>query len=205
MYQLAVKIDGIEKRKRSTGLLHVLSGCFLLLGTANYAKYAHYQSLVSALPSLLIAIVSIAYGLFRTRFDVSAKYNPYIRILQFVGFAKLAVSMFGVGTTWDYVSMLLWSVVSLMLLFTERKIFHDAQIILKKEGIFVPGYFNSHHFSWSMIKDVVIRNDYITIFKTNEKYLQFELVIDIDALTIEEMNGFCREQVNNIDKPIETP
>ena len=91
------------------------------------------------------------------------------------------------------------------MLFTERKIFHDAQIILKKEGIFVPGYFNSHHFSWSMIKDVVIRNDYITIFRTNEKYLQFELVTDVDALAIEEMNGFCREQVNNIDKPIETP
>ncbi|MER3463785.1 MAG: hypothetical protein C4329_04560 [Chitinophagaceae bacterium] len=204
MYQLAVKIEGMEKRKRSTGLLHVLSGCFLLMGAANYFKYTHYQQFWSAAPSFAIALLSVVYGLFRTKWDVKAKYNPYMRLLQFVCFVKLGIAMVMVGGTWDYVSMLVWAAVSLMLLFTERKIFHDAQLLLKKDGIFIPGYFNSHHFNWSTLKDVVVRNDYITIFKANEKYLQFELLTDLNTLQLEEVNNFCKTQLNDINKPIET-
>lgn len=203
MYLLAVKIESIEKRKRNTGLLHVFSGCFLLMGTATYFKTAHFQNLIAVIPSFLIAFASIVYGLFRNKLDAIAKYNPYLRILQFVAFAKLGISMIGPGSSWNYVSMLCWAVVSLLLLFTERRVFHDTDLIVKKEGIFIPGFFN-RQLPWSAIKEVVIRKDYITIFKTNEKYLQFELLSDIDTLELQKLNAFCKEQVNEIAKPLET-
>lgn len=203
MYPLAVKIESIEKRKRNTGLLHVFAGCFLVMGTATYFKTSHFQNLIAVFPSFIIALASIVYGLFRKKLDALAKYNPYLRILQFVGFAKLGISMIGLGSSWNYVSMLCWAVVSLLLLFTERRVFHDTDLVVKKEGIFIPGFFN-RQLPWSAIKDVVIRNDYITIFKTNEKYLQFELMSDIDALELQKLNAFCKEQVNEFAKPLES-
>ena len=59
MHRLAIKIDGIERRKRSTGLFHIVAGLFLVANAAEFYKQSAYQNFLAVLPIFFIAAVSI--------------------------------------------------------------------------------------------------------------------------------------------------
>jgi hypothetical protein len=78
-------------------------------------------------------------------------------------------------------------------------------VTIKAEGIFVPGYFTSHLIPWQNINDVVLRADYITVFKRNNKDLQLEVLKVISDEEIEEINEYSRQQLTtNIQQPLYT-
>lgn len=203
MYSLAVNIDGFQKRRKSTAVFHVLAGCFILIGSANLAKHDQFQHLLSLLPGIIISLASIVYGFLRKRIDPSGKWNSYLRILQLVAFSKLAVSLSGSTNNWEFICMLLWAAISLLLLFSERRIFQDPHIRMNKEGILIPGIMDSHLLHWFEIQDVVIREDFITIFRESNKYLQFELNTDVSEAQRAEMHAFCTTALQNALKPSE--
>ena len=74
-----------------------------------------------------------------------------------------------------------WAVGCLLLMFTERKVFHDAEMVFNQEGIFIPGYFTNRRLFWNNITEVVMRPDFVTIFQSNERYLQYEVLKKLNA------------------------
>ena len=90
MHRIAIKIDGIERRKKSTGVFHVIAGLFLIANIAEYYKQTNYQSFLTVLPMYVIATTSLLYGLFRNRIDPHAQFNHWMRMLQFWYFLSLA-------------------------------------------------------------------------------------------------------------------
>ncbi len=195
MYKIAVKIEGIEKRKRSTGLLHVIAGFFLLSNGSSYFKHLNYTDLIFVLPFFIVGVASLVYGLFRKRIDPGAHYNHWVRTLQFLSFAILAIIFTNFASGVTYFGLILWAIVTMFLMFTERKVFHDTVMQIKDDGIHIPGYFTSDVIPWHIVADFILRPDYVTITRTNLKYVQLELLEKIEADEITAINYFSHEKI----------
>lgn len=196
MHRLTIKIEGIEQRKKSTGMLHLAAAFLLIMEGSFYVRFTFFKELVM-LPLFLVAAISLVYGLFRKNFDPVAKKNHWVRMLQFLAFVVLSILMMNIGKEIRAVSLAFFAAIVLVLLFSERKIFHNTDMLIQGDGIFVPGYFTAHHLPWPTIEEVVIRQDYITIFRKNQKYLQFELLKNIPLTELREMTIFCKQQVEH--------
>ena len=195
MYSIAVKIDDFEKRKRSSSLLHLAIGLFLLIKTADYYKYVQYENFLPVAPLLIIASLSLFYGLFRKKLDVSGQANFWLRCFQAAVYIVLGFLLLGKGSTFEVVVAFLFGLFCVILIFNERKIFHETVILVTEEGMKVPGYYKEHLVNWNEVERVVIREDFVTIFHIRQKYLQFQVMQDLSTLELAKMNAFCKEMV----------
>ncbi|MBD0366350.1 MAG: hypothetical protein ICV53_09645 [Flavisolibacter sp.] len=194
MYTLPVKIESIERRKRSTGLLHIVAGLFLIINIGNYSKYEQYQKLLPLIPLYTVAVLSLIYGLFRKKIDPEAVYIHWVRLLQFPAFMVMGFLLFPFSGISAF-TLFLWAAVALFLMTTERKIFKIKGLKIAKEGIIIPSHLKDHLLPWTLIESIVIRPDFVTIFRTNKKFVQLEMVQDMDRNKIREIEVFSQQQI----------
>src|SRR2546423_1764388 len=204
MYSIAVKIEGIESRRRSAGLLHIVIGFFLITKGADYYRYIRYHNFLPIIPVLVIASFSLFYGFFRKRIDPFYYYNYWLRLAQLVIFTVLGVIMTRVGNSIDYFGLFVFAFLCILLLFSERRIFQDTTIYLDETGVIIPGYYRDHLIAWRDLTEVVIREDFITLFHIKQKYLQFQVMQTLSPLELAKMNAFCREQMERVAEATET-
>jgi hypothetical protein len=200
MYTVAVKIEGTEKRRRSTALVHIIVGFFLLIKCFDLYRYLDEPVWTPILPFILVAIVSLFYGFFRKTFDAPARHNPAIRFLQTVTFLIFGTLMYRMGTTIDYIGLFLWAFLTLILFFTEKKAFGETHIVLTAEGIKIPGTYRDHLVQWTILESVTVRHDFITLFHKGKKYLQYQVMQDLSELEVVKMNAFCKEKIEEGEK-----
>ena len=193
MYSITVKIDDFEKRKRSSALLHLAIGLFLLIKSADYYKYIQYKNFLPVAPGLIVASLSLFYGLFRKKLDVSGNANFWLRLFQLLSYLLLGFLLIGKGTAFEVTVAFVFAFFCGVLLLTERKIFTETIIKLETEGIKIPGYYKEHLINWSEVENVVVREDFITIFHVKQKYLQFQVMQDLSTLETAKLNAFCKE------------
>lgn len=201
MYHIPVKIEGIERRRKSTGLLHIVAGLFLITSTSTYFKLLQYENFLAVFPLYIIAAASVIYGLLRTKIDPKARYNHWLRIVQCLAFAVLSILLLQAEIEFRNFVLLAWAAICILLLFSERKVFHDAFLSFEKKGMSLPGYFANWTLSWNTLQNVVVRNDYVTIFLTEDKYRQLEVLAELSEREIIEINNFCQQQLK--EKQIE--
>jgi hypothetical protein len=195
MYSITVKIEGIESRRRSAGILHIVIGFFLIFNASNYYRFTSYKNVWSIAFILLVASISLFYGFFRRKMDLSAHYNYWLRLIQVVSFTILGILMIGTGRPTDYIGVFVFALLCIVLMFSERRIFQETTIYLSENGIKIPGYYRDHLVKWDELSEVVVREDFITIFNTRQKYLQYQVMQDLSTLEVAKMNAFCREKV----------
>lgn len=195
MHRIAIKIEGIEKRKKSTGLLHIVAGLFLLVNAAGYCQQLQYQNFLSVFPFFAVAIISLIYGLVRTRIDPNARFNHWVRMLQFLAFSILGILMLQLKTNLSSSILLVWAVICILLLFTERKVFHDAFLLFSQNTLTIPGYFSNKVIPWTEIENIIVRPDYVTLYYPENRYMQYELLTDISESELKNINHFCQQKL----------
>ncbi len=195
MYSIAVKIGGIEARRRSAGLLHIVLGFFLIFKGADIFRYLRFANFLSVLPVFIIASISLFYGFFRKAMDPSSFFNFWIRLLQIFTFSIMGFVMVQIGNIIDYLGLFIFAFLCLFVLFSEKKIFVDTIILLGDKGVLVPGYYKDHLIPWKDIKNLVVREDFLTLFHQKQKYLQFEVMQTLSPLELAKMNAFCKEKM----------
>jgi hypothetical protein len=200
MYSITVRIDGIENRRRNAGLLHVVSGFFMIINIATYYRLTEYHNFIPLIPLLLVASISLFYGLFRRKLDWNAKYNFWLRLIEAISFFILGILMTTVGRSIDYIGIFVFTLLSIMLLFSEKRIFQETLIQLNENGIVIPAIYKDHMIEWSELSNVVVREDFITIFHADEKYLQYQVKEDLSTLEVAKLNAFCREKIEGAEK-----
>ena len=200
MYSVTVKIEAIEGRRRSAGLLHIVNGFFLVAKAADYFKYAEYTNFFAVVPTLLIGTLSLFYGFFRKRVDPFAHYNYGMRIIQVVAFAALVVMFIAIDRPADYIGISIFVVLSSILVFSEKKIFEETTIFFDENGIRIPGGYRDHMVPWSEVSNVVVREDFVTIFHVKQKYLQYQVIQDLSTLETAKMNAFCKEKIESVNR-----
>lgn len=195
MFTVAVKIEGMDRRRRSTSLVHGIVGFMLLLKSFDLFHYLENRSLLPTLPFLAMGALSLFYGFFRSRIDVTAKHNAGIRLLQTVTFFSFAFLMFRIGRSIDYISLFIWGLLTLLLFFSEKRIFKDTLISFSEKGVHIPGSYRDYTVDWSRLESVVVRQDFITLFHRGKKYLQYQVMQNLSELELVKMNTFCKEQI----------
>ena len=195
MFTVAVKIEGLERRRRSTGLIHVIIGFFLLIKSLDFYKYFGESSVTPIALFAAVAIVSLIYGFFRRRLDITAKHNAGIRLLQTISFLSFGILMYRLGKTVDYATLFIWAFLTLLLFFSEKKVFQETLLSFTNEGIRVPGTYKEHLVEWNLLESVTVRHDFITLFHKGKKYLQYQVMQDLSELEVVKMNAFCKEQI----------
>lgn len=195
MYSIAVKIEGIESRRRSAGILHVVIGFFMIFNSANYYRFTNYKNIWGVAFILVVASISLFYGFFRKKMDLSARYNYWLRLIQAVSFTVLGFLMTGTGRTSDYIGVFVFALLCVVLMFSEKRIFQETTIYFKEDGIKIPGYYKDYLVKWQEVSEVIVREDFLTIFNTGKKYLQYQVMQDLSTLEVAKMNAFCREKV----------
>ena len=198
MYFVAVKIDGLEKRRRSVGLLHIVLGFFLIAKGADYYRLLDYTNFLLTAPIFIVAAISLAYGFFRRQIDIIAKYNYWLRLLQVLTFTLLGVAMLKVGRQIDYIGVFAFAIISIILVFSEKRIFTETNIRFTEDGILIPGYYRDHFIPWQHLTDVVVREDFLTLFHAKKKYLQYRVMQDLSILEVTKLNVFCKEQIERL-------
>lgn len=205
MYSVLVKIEGIEKRRRNAGLMHLVIGFFLLAKAADYYRLSAYKNFMIVIPFLLIASLSLFYGLLKKRMDRTTQYNGWLRLLQVISFAAMGMLMTAAGSSIDYVGSFVFALLSALLFISEKRIFADTTIYLVDAGIRIPGYYRDQLIPWSALSEMVVREDFITLFHVRQKYIQFQVMQDLSILEVAKMNAFCREKIEGkeVEKKIE--
>jgi hypothetical protein len=198
MFSVTVKIEGIESRRRSAGLLHIVSGFYLLAKSMDYLRLLQFEQVLPVVPPLIVVVLSLGYGFFRRRVDPLARHNGSLRLLQLVAFTFLSIAFMNGGKTIDYAGTLLFTLLTLLLLFSERRIFQETTIYFSSEGVKIPGIYRDHLIPWTSLTDVVVREDFLTLFHVQKKYLQFQVRQDLSTLEVAKMNAYCREQLGLI-------
>lgn len=195
MLKIPVKIEGLERRKRSTGLVHIVAGFFLVANAGTYNQLHNYERTGVVIPVYAIALVSLLYGFLRKRIDPAARYNHWVRLAQFLTFVVMGVLMIGLDNTLTGVSLFLWAAITLLLLFTERKTFQDPSLLLHEDGIHIPGNFKDHVLPWELVEELVLRQDYVTILRKDKKYVQLEILSPMAEQEVEQINRYSRQQI----------
>jgi len=203
MYSITVKIEGIESRRRSAGILHIVIGFFMIFNSSNYYRFTNYKNVWPIAFILLIASVSLFYGFFRKKMDLSAHYNYWLRLAQVISFTALGFLMLGSARATDYIGVFVFALLCIVLMFSEKKIFNETTVYFLDEGIKIPGYYRDHLVNWEDISEVVVREDFLTIFSSHQKYLQFQVMQDLSTLEVAKMNAFCKEKVEGIRQKVE--
>lgn len=198
MFTIAVKIEGMEKRRRSMALVHIIIGFYLFIKCFDLYKYLLQHSLTPLLPFAFMATVSLFYGFFRKRLDAEARHNTALRFLQTVTFLVFGILMYRVGKSIDYIGLFLWAFLTLILFFTERRVFIETAIRISEKGILIPGSYRDHLVQWNLLESVTVRHDFITLFHYGKKYLQYQVMQDLSELEVVKMNAFCMEKIENL-------
>ena len=198
MYTVAVKIEGMDKRRRSTGLIHVIMGFYLLIKTLDLYKYLEEKAITPILLFAIVAVVSLVYGFFRRRLDITAKHNAGLRLLQTIAFLSFGALMYRVGNTIDYAGLFIWAFLAFVLFFSEKRVFQETVLTFTSEGIKVPGSYKEHLVEWKILESVTVRHDFITLFHQGKKYLQYQVMQDLSELEVVKMNAFCKEKIEAV-------
>lgn len=201
MYTVAVKIEGLDRRRRSTGLVHAIVGFFLLMKAFDLYHYLESRSLVPTLPFLAVGAVSLFYAFFRNRVDVEAKQNSGLRLLQCIAFFSFGVLMYRAGKSLDYISLFLWGMLTLFLFFSEKRVFKETLLRFSESGVLIPGSYREYLVEWPTLENVTVRHDFITLFHRGKKYLQYQVLQDLSELEVVKLNAFCQEQLDKQSGP----
>ena len=138
----------------------------------------------------------------KRKIDAGSRYNHWVRTIEVLSFTVLGILMISKGRPIDYIILFAWAIICLFLMFTERKMFHDAKMFFKKDGIFIPGYFYNKQVFWYNIKEIVARQDFVTIFYPNNKFMQYEVMDEMNDTELAEINKFCKSQIDQ-KQPVE--
>jgi len=203
MFTVVVKIEGIEKKKRSSSLLHIVLGCSLIAKAADYYRYDG-NNMASVLPFWAVSLLAIVYGLFRKRLDPEGKHNNAIRIIELLAFFVLGYLLLNKGETFDWVMCFVMAAIGFLLFVTERKIYNDSELIIHEKGLAIPGDYMIHEVPWEALSNVVVRHDFITIFHKNEKYLQYQVLQTLSELEVAKMNGFCKDKIEGEKQKVDS-
>ena len=198
MFSIAIKNEDIEKRRRSAGLLHIVVGFFLIAKGADLYKYSGFTQFGITAPVLLIASLALFYGFFRKKLDAGAKFNGRLRLLEFSTFLVLGILFIKAEKTLDTVVVFVFALLCLMLFFSERSVFQPSYISIDENGVTIPGAYKQFLVSWQDLTEVVIREDFVTLFHVKKKYLQFQVLQDLSALELAKVNAFCREKLSSV-------
>lgn len=197
MINIPVKIPGLDRRRRSVGLLHMVAGFFLVANADRVYKLNGQNGYLTLLPLVLLAVISLLYGFFRKRWDPASKFNFGLRLLQAGVFLGYALALVLSGNSDRSFGLGLWVIIALMLAFSERVALQEQQVVFSARGFGFPAGYRQKQVAWPAVADVTLRPDFLTIHYKDNRFLQFELTQPLSPEKVNSLQDFCRRHTDS--------
>jgi hypothetical protein len=192
MYQLEVLINQLDKRKRQSKALHYLAAILLLALSLHHINHLPNQAfglLASGIACITILIIST---FFKSLLN-NAKYVTVIRIVEAVLIMLGAYYLYTNGAKLIAFSFALSSILIIFTLGIEIQLIKGYLLKIDEAGITrIVGY-KKILMPWSTIKNVIIKDEVITLDLTNNYIMQCNLVAKSEQA--DEIMQYSQQQI----------
>ncbi len=154
---------------------------------------ASYIYAIVICSTLAVLFFAIPYVL--SKKDKLQKYNTVVRYSQSLWMCVVGILLLTHAHWLSGINGILWSIVFAFLAKVEQCIFKQQQIMINAKEVSYSNILFSTTLAWGTIEKIVARNDYISIFKKNNHYLQFEITDDLSDAQLKEINELCTKLI----------
>jgi hypothetical protein len=200
MYEIPVRIDSLERQRKSVAIFHVLVGLFLAANAGLLGKNLDNKWLWVLVPIYLISVLSLLFAFRLKKVKNPVKVNQLMRVIQAVAFLISGVIMVNFEHFTSCLVLFIWSGICLVLFFMERSIFSKPTLKITEANLHVPSLFSSKRVNWNTVESVIIRQDFITINYLNNRYLQLEVFGHLTGTEIEHIRLFCNRKTIGLSR-----
>lgn len=138
----------------------------------------------------------LLFGLWGKRLTVSfTTWSKRFFLIELFCFLCLSLLFITKGRPIDILFTVAWTVVCGIFYHTEKRIVLPAVVTLTEHGIMIPHLLQDKLLPWSQVENIVLRSDYLTINKKNNKYYQFEVVEENGEHFIAEFNKYAAGKI----------
>jgi hypothetical protein len=194
MYQLEVLINQLDKRKRQSKALHYLAAILLLALSLHHINHLPHQAFglfASGIACITILIVSTFFN----KLLENAKYVTVIRIIEAVLIMLGAYYLYANGAKLIALSFALSSILIIFTLGIEIQLIKGYLLKINEAGITrVVGY-KKILMPWNTIKNVIIKDEIITLDLANNYIMQCNLVAKSEQAN--EIMQFSQQQITS--------
>jgi hypothetical protein len=199
MLKLPVRIERIEKQRKTSGLMHAIAGFYLMAMTVSALELTGRNPLFYVV--LLVSVALVIYGFARKKLDPAARWNIILRAAAALCFVVVSVVFFKVNDLLNAIALIIWAAISFYLFFNEKNLFKAQSLELSDEGIRIPGSGWQRILQWRSVNSFVARPDFITIFQPGNKFIQLELSTPVDPSVLQNANDFCNKKIEQAGVP----
>jgi hypothetical protein len=195
-YAVTVISDAFERRKNNAGLLHLFSGFLLIIKTMDWVRITPPGKQWFSFLFLGMGFLFLLFGLWGKRFITSlTTWSKRFFLVEMICFLCLSLLFIPAGKPVDLIFSIAWTILCGFFYHTEKRRESPAVVKLTEQGVLLPGILQNQLLPWGEVQSVVLRNDYLTINKKNNKYYQFEVAEENGESFIAAFNTYAEGKI----------
>ncbi|WP_119079667.1 hypothetical protein [Chitinophaga alhagiae] len=194
MYKFRILHPNAMTRLRLQPVMHGMVGILFLFNVIGTYKLERPNWMIAFL-FIAMGLVSVAFPLLMRRIRKFSEANTVLRMLQ--AFTMLSGCLYFLSHMQPIVGFTLF-LAGLgigYIGYAEYKILQPSYVEFDTTGITLPTLFGKRRVGWNEMKNVILRNDLLTLDFSNNKLLQLEVLDDISTTKAAEMNQFFQTRL----------
>jgi hypothetical protein len=183
-------------RLRLQPVMHGMIGILFLFNVIGVYKMANPNWVMAAL-FIVMGSASLLFPFMLRRMRKITETNSVLRMLQ--AFTLLSGCLFFLSHMQPLIglTLLLAGLGVAYIGYAEYRILQPAYVSTDTTGISLPTVFGQRRHGWNEMKNVILRNDLLTLDFKNNKILQLEVLDEFGPVEAAEMNAFFQSRINS--------
>lgn len=195
-YSVSIIAGAFERRKNNSGLLHGFTGFLLVLKTMDWVRNVPPDKQWPSFFFLGAGLVFALFGLTGKRIILSfSRWSKILFLLEGLCFLILTMLFLPAGKPVDLTFTIAWTLLCVFFYYSEKRIEGPAMVSLTETGVLIPGIIKNKLIPWQEIESVVLRSDFLTINKKNNRYYQFEVAEEDGESFREAFNLYAQSKI----------
>jgi hypothetical protein len=183
-------------RLRLQPVMHGMVGILFLFNVIGVYKMANPNWFIAAL-FIVMGIASLLFPFMLRRVRKIAETNSVLRMLQ--AFTMLSGCLFFLSHLQPIIgfTLLLAGLGVGYIGYAEYRILQPSYVTVSESHITLPTLFGSRSHEWNEMKNVILRNDLLTLDFNNNKLLQLEVLDEFGPVEAAELNAFFQSRISS--------
>lgn len=196
MYRFRILHPNAMTRLRLQPVMHGMIGILFLFNVIGVYKMANPNWVMAAL-FIVMGSASLLFPFMLRRVRKITETNSVLRMLQ--AFTLLSGCLFFLSHMQPLIglTLLLAGLGVAYIGYAEYRILQPAYVSTDTSGISLPTVFGQRRHGWNEMKNVILRNDLLTLDFKNNKILQLEVLDEFGPVEAAEMNAFFQSRINS--------
>lgn len=196
-HSVSIIAGSFERRRNNTGLLHGITGFLLVLKTMDWVRKVPPEKQWLSFFFLGAGLLAVTFGLLARRLPAPGPWSKRLFVFEGICFLALTCLFFPAGRPVDLLFTIVWTLLCAFFFYTEKRIEKSTFVTLNETGIQLPGLLKDRLIPWEEVESVVLRTDFLTINRKNNKYIQYEVAEEDGVSFREAFNKYAQSRINN--------